>query len=205
MLNKIHTAIVVICCICFLPQFAVSQTISELVQEGMNNFYEGEYTTAIEYFNDALEITSFIQRDVQIASIAEESDLVIDMNYSIGTDKKYYTSTSQIEHIKVFEREFTETSPIYYVPKPFYFQEPNQSVIYNYRARTYLKMGMIGKAYEDFDRVLFIDPLQSEIYFRRAIAYQEAMGVDVCAELKSAMEMGFISAKIYHNMLCNNH
>jgi len=68
-----------------------------------------------------------------------------------------------------------------------------------------LKMGMIEKAYDDFDRVLYIDPLLSEIYFRKAVAYQEAMGVDVCGELKRAMEMGHISAKIYHKMLCNNH
>ena len=205
MLKKIHTVIVVICCICFLPQFAISQTISELVQEGMNNFHDGEYTTALEYFNDALEITALIQRDVVMGNIAEESDLDINMDYNIGTDKKYYVSTSPIEQIKVFEREFTETSSIYLVPKPFHFQEPNKSVIYNYRARTYLKMGMISKAYEDFDRVLFIDPLQSEIYFKRAVAYQEAMGVDVCAELKKAMEMGYFSAIIYHKKLCNKH
>jgi Tfp pilus assembly protein PilF len=202
MLKKIYTVIVIIGCICFLPQFASSQTISELVQEGMNNFHEGEYTTALEYFNDALGITALIQRDVQMGSIAEESDIVVDMNYGIGSDKKYYVSTSSIEHIKVFEREYTKVSPIYRVPKPFHFQEPNKSVIYNYRARTYLKMGMLGKAYEDFDRVLFLDPLQSEIYFKRAVAYQEAMGVDVCAELKTAMEMGHVSAKIYHNMFC---
>ena len=205
MLKKIHKVLVVISCICFLPQFAASQTISELVQEGMNYFHEEEYTTALDYFNDALEITALIQRDVQMENIAEESDIVVDMNYGIGTDKKYYVSTSPIEHIKVFEREITNVSPIYLVPKPFHFQEPNKSVIYNYRARTYLKMGMLGKAYEDFDRVLFLDPLQSEIYFRRAVVYQKAMGIDVCGELKKAMEMGYISAKIYHYMLCTNY
>ena len=205
MLKKVHTVIVIISCICFLPQFALSQTISELVQEGMNYFHEGEYTTALEYFNDALEITALIQRDIQIASIAEESDLDINLGYNIGTDKKYYVNTSPKEYVKVFEREFTETSSIYLIPKPFHFQEPTKSVIYNYRARTYLKLGKIEKAYEDFDRVLFLDPLQSEIYFKRVVAYQDAMGVDVCAELMTAMEMGFVSAKIYHHLLCNNH
>jgi Tfp pilus assembly protein PilF len=205
MLKKIHTVIVVISCICFLPQFAASQTIAELVQEGMNYFHEGEYSTALEYFNDALEIKALIQRDLQIASIADESDLVINMDYNIGTEKKLYVGTSPKQYVQVFKREFTETSPTYLVPEPFHFQEPNKSVIYNYRARAYLKMGMLEKAYEDFDRVLFLDPLQSEIYFRRAVAYQEAMGVDVCAELKKAMEMGFVSAKIYHNMLCSKH
>jgi len=205
MLKKIHTVIAIICCICFLPQFAVSQTISELVQEGMNNFHYGEYTTALEYFNDALEITALIQRDVPIVPIAENYDQVLSSKYYIGISKKQYVGVAPIDHIVVFEREFTETIPIYLVPKPFHFQEPNKSVIFNYRARTYLKMGMLAKAYEDFDRVLFLDPLQSEIYFKRAVAYQEAMGVDVCAELKKAMEMGFFSAKIYHHLLCKNH
>jgi tetratricopeptide (TPR) repeat protein len=202
MLTKIHTAIIVISCICILPQFAASQTISEFVQEGMINYHEGKYENALEYFNEALGITAFIQRDVQIASIAEESDIFVDSDYGIGTSKKYYVGTSPVKHIVVQKREFTGVSPKYYVDEPFYFQEPNLAVIYNYRARTYLKMGMTDKAFDDFDKVLFLDPLLSEIYFRKAVSYQEAMGVDVCGELKMAMEMGHISAKIYYNMLC---
>jgi len=202
MLTKIHTVIVVISCICILPQFAASQTISEFVQEGMIYFHEGEYENALEYFNEALGITAFVQRDIKITSIAEESDIFVDSDYGIGTSKKYYVSTSHIEHVVIQKREFTGVSSKYYVSEPFYFQEPNLAVIYNYRARTFLKMGMIEKAYDDFDRVLYIDPLLSEIYFRKAVAYQEAMGVDVCGELKKAMEMGYISAKIYHNIFC---
>jgi len=143
-----------------------------------------------------------IQRDVQIVTIAENYDQVLSSEYYIDVSKKQYVGVAPIDHIVVFEREFTEVSPIYLVPKPFHFQEPNKSVIYNYRARTYLKMGMIGKAYEDFDRILYLDPLLSEIYFRKAVAYQDPDKDDVCGELKSAMELGYISAKIYYNMLC---
>ena len=202
MLKKIHTVIVIISCICFLPQFAASQTISELVQEGMIYFHEGEYENAIEYFNEALGITAFIQRDVQIASIAEESDIFVDSDYGIGTSKKYYVGTSPVDHIVVQKREFTGISKKYYVDEPSYFQEPNLAVIYNYRARTYLKMGMTDKAFVDFDKVLFLDPLLSEIYFRKAITYQDPKKDDVCGELKRAMEMGHVSAKVYYNMLC---
>ena len=66
MLKKIHTVIVIISCICFLPQFTASQTISELVQEGMINYHDGDYDTALEYFNKALRIKALIQRDIPI-------------------------------------------------------------------------------------------------------------------------------------------
>lgn len=203
MLSKIHTAVFVICCFCILPQFSSSQTISELVQEGMTYYHDGEYDEALDLFNYALRIKSLIQRDMPIVSISEEYDAVVSSGYYAGVSRKQYVGVSPVEHVIIHKREFTGISSKYYVSDPMYFQEPNLAVIYNYRARTYLKMGMTGNAFDDFDKILILDPLLSEIYFIKAVAYQNAQEDDVCREIKSAMEMGHISADIYYNMLCN--
>ena len=202
MLKRTYTVIGILIYICFLPQFAASQSISELVQEGMNYYHEAEYEIALDYFNEVLGITALIQTDVQITSIADVYYVVANSGYYTGVSSKQYVGVSPIDHVIVQQREFTGVSTKYYVQEPFFFQEPNLAVIYNYRARTYLQLGMTKEAFDDFDRVLFLDPLLSEIYFRKAVAYQDAMGVDVCEELMNAMNMGFISAKIYYNMLC---
>ena len=205
MLKKIHTAVIVICCFCFLPQFSASQTISELVQEGMTYYHYGEYDKALDLFNYALRIKAFIQRDIPIVSISEETYVEVSSEYSMGVSRKQYVGVSPVEHVIINKREFTGVSPKYYVSDPMYFQEPNLAVIYNYRGRTYLEMGMTGKAFDDFDKVLFLDPLLSEIYFRKAVSYQDPQKDDVCGELKRAMDKGHISAEIYFNMLCNNN
>lgn len=204
MLNKIHTAVIVICCFCILPQFSSSQTISELVQEGMTYYHDGEYDEALDLFNYALRIKALIQRDIPIVSISEEYDVVVSSGYYVGVSRKQYVGVSPVEHVIIHKREFTGISSKYYVSDPMYFQEPNLAVIYNYRARTYLKMGMTGKAFDDFDKVLILDPLLSEIYFIKAITYQDPQKDDVCAELKRAMELGYISGEIYYFKLCNN-
>ena len=204
MLKKNHIVIGILIYFCFLPNFAASQTISELVQRGMNNYHEGEYEIALDYFNAALEIKAFIQTDIQIASIADSYYEVANSGYYTGVSIKQYAGVSPIDHVIVQKREFTGVSPKYYVQEPIYFQEPNLAVIYNYRAMNYLQLGMTEKAFDDFDKVLLLDPLLSEIYFRKAVAYQEAIGADVCGELLEAMDMGYKFAKIYYNMLCNN-
>jgi len=205
MLKKIHTVIGILISICCLPQFTAGQTISELVQEGMNYYHEGEYGLALNYFNEALGITAFIQTDVQITNISDAFYVVANSGYYTGVSSKEYAGVSPIDHVIVQTREYTGVSPKYYVQEPFFFQEPNLAVIYNYRAKTYLQLGMTEKAFDDFDRVLFLDPLLSEIYFRKAVAYQEATGVDVCGELQTAMDMGYVFAKIYYNMLCEEN
>ena len=203
MLNKINSTIIIISCFCFLSEFTVAQSNEQLVQEGITYYHHGKYEKAIDLFNKALRNTTSTQTDIPIASVSKESDIVVSSESDVRISNKRYIGVSNVQFVGVSKREFTGVSSKYYVSDPLYFQGSTLGKIYIYRGRAYLELGMIRKAFKDFDKALDLNPLFTEAFFRRAITYWDPEEYDICRGLKRAMEMGYLSAKTLYNNLCN--
>jgi tetratricopeptide (TPR) repeat protein len=203
MLTKINFAIIIFSCFCFLSEFSSAQSNEQLVQEGITNYQHGNYEKAIDLFNKALRNIARTQTDIPIASVSEESDIVVSSESDVQVSNDRYMGVSNLQFAGVSRKEFMGVSPEHQVSNPLYFQGAISGKIYIYRGRAYLKLGMTRQAFNDFDNASNLNPLFTEIYFRRAISYQNLEEEDICGDLKDAMELGYRSAESLYNRLCN--
>ena len=144
-----------------------SQSSSELVQAGFNNYENGDYQAAIMSFNAALETSSTEMNN----AVTEESN----ENYVRESTKKYtdetqkqYMETSSKTYTGISKREKVSTETKKYESTPLEYQGDEPAKIYLYRGRTYLQLGNKQAALNDFDKAVSLDPALSEVYFRRA-------------------------------------
>jgi tetratricopeptide (TPR) repeat protein len=117
--------------------------------------------------------------------------------------KDRYVSVSRRDFIAVETRRFMGVSSTNNVTNPLNFHGSISGKIYIYRGRAYLKLGQRRKAFSDFDKALYLNPLYSEAFFRRSIRYQDPEIDDICGDLKKAMQMGYNSGKMFYYKLCN--
>jgi len=191
---------VLIFCLAFTTA-AFSQSSSELVQTGFNNYQNGDYQAAIMSFNSALQTSSSETNN----AVTEESN----ENYIRETQKKYsdesekqYMETSSKTYTGISKREKISTETKKYESTPLEYQGDEPAKIYLYRGRTYLQLGNKQAALNDFDKAVSLDPTLSEVYFRRAIAEMEVDPDKACPDLLAAIERGHQSAKELYDLIC---
>ena len=191
---------VIIFCLAFTSA-AFSQSSSELVQTGFNNYQNGDYQAAIMSFNAALQTSSSEMNN----AVTEESN----ENYIRETQKKYsdesekqYMETSSKSYTGISKREKISTETKKYESTPLEYQGDEPAKIYLYRGRTYLQLGNKQAALNDFDKAVSLDPTLSEVYFRRAIAEMEVDPDKACPDLLAAIERGHQSAKELYDLIC---
>jgi len=203
MLNKITVAIIIISCFCFLSELSSAQSNEQLVQEGITYYHHGNYEKAIELFNKALRNIASTQKVIQLANVSVRTDINVSNKSNVGLSNERNIGVSDKQFIGVVKRETIRVSPKNHVTNPLSFHGSIAGKIYIYRGRAYLKLGMTSKAFSDFDKALYLNPLYSEVFFRRSITYQDPEVDDICGDLKRAMQMGYTSGKIFYYKLCN--
>jgi tetratricopeptide (TPR) repeat protein len=203
MLNKINFAIIIFSCFCFLSEFSSAQSNEQLVQEGISNYHHGNYEKAIELFNKALRNIASTQKDIQLANVSVKSDVTVSKESDVRVSNERYARVSNVQLAGLSRREFMGVSPENQVSNPLYFHAAISGKIYVYRGRAYLELGMTREAFNDFDNAMKLNPIFTEVYFRRAITYRNPEEDDICRDLKSAMEMGYRSAETLYDRLCN--
>jgi len=178
-----------------------SQSSSELVQAGFNNYENGDYQAAIMSFNAALETSSTEMNN----AVTEESN----ENYIRESTKKYtdetqkqYMGTSDKTYTGISKREKVSTETKKYESTPLEYQGDEPAKIYLYRGRTYLQLGNKQAALNDFDKAVSLDPALSEVYFRRALAEMDVDPDKACPDLLAAIERGHQSAKELYDLIC---
>ena len=203
MLNKIIFTIIIFSCSCFLSEFSSAQSNEQIVQEGISNYHHGNYEKAIELFNKALRNIASTQKVIQLANVSVRTDMGVSNKSNVGLSDDRYMGLSNKQFIGVVKRENMGVSRKNQVINPLKFHGSISGKIYIYRGRAYLKLGQTRKAFSDFDKALYLNPLYSEAFFRRSMRYQDPEIDDICGDLKKAMQMGYESGKTFYYKLCN--
>ncbi len=203
MLNKIIFTIIIISCFCFLSEFSSAQSNEQIVQEGISNYHHGNYEKAIELFNKALRNIASTQKVIQLANVSVRTDVDVSNKSNVGLSDDRFMGISDKQFIGVVRRENVGVSRKSQVINPLNFHGSISGKIYIYRGRAYLKLGMTRKAFSDFDKAFYLNPSYSEAFFRRSIRYQYTEEDDICGDLKRAMQMGYVSGKVFFYKLCN--
>ena len=203
MLNKIIFTIIIISCFSFLSEFSVAQQNEQLVQEGISNYHHGNYEKAVELFNKALRNIASTQKVIQLAIVSVRTDVKVFNKSNVGLTEDRYMGLSDKQFIGIVRRENMGVSPKNNVTNPLSFKGSISGKIYIYRGRSYLKLGQTRKAFSDFDKALYLNPVYSEAFFRRSMRYQDPEVDDICGDLKKAMQMGYNTGKTFYYKLCN--
>jgi tetratricopeptide (TPR) repeat protein len=186
-----------------INQITVGQSNEELVQNGINEYQDGNYNDAVDLFNHAIQNTESIKQDLPIDNVSEESDVSVSTETDVQVSKEGYAGVSDEELAGVSNEKIIRVSTEKYISDPLNYEGSDLSKIYFYRGRANMQLGNKEEALKDFDKSVQLNPSYSEAYFRRAIASHNLEKGDVCEDLKKAMEMGHSSAKTLYNNMCN--
>ena len=186
-----------------INQNSFSQSNEELVQNGINEYQDGNYEDAIDIFNSALKNTESNESIVPTVNDSEESNVSVSTETNVQVSKEGYVGVSDEEHVGVSKKGYTGVSTEKYVSDPLHYEGSELAKLYFYRGRGNMQLGNKEEAFQDFDKAVQLNPSYSEAYFRRAIASHDLEKGDVCEDLKKALEMGHSSAESLYNNLCN--
>jgi len=178
-----------------------SQSSSEHIQSGFNNYQNGDYQAAIMSFNSALQSSSTEMNDAATEESNENYIREGEKTYTRETEKQY-TETSTKTYTGISKREQISTETKKYESTPLEYQGDEPAKIYLYRGRTYLQLGNKQAAFNDFDKAVSLDPTLSEVFFRRAIANTEVDPDKACPDLQAAIELGHKSAEELYDLIC---
>lgn len=188
----------------FVSVFAseiISQSSSELVQTGFNNYQNGDYNGAIKSFDKALQSYNS-NKDDPITTEKRESYISESNETDAGISKRELAETSEKTFTGISKRETITTETKKYESTPLEYQGDEPAKIYLYRGRTYLQLGNKESALNDFDKAVSLDPTLSEVYFRRALTEMEVNPDKACPDLLAAIERGHQSAKELYDLIC---
>ena len=186
-----------------INQNAFSQSNEELVQNGINDYQDGNYKNAVDLFDQAIKNTKSTEQDLPIDNVSVESDLGVSTETDVRVSTEGYAGVSDEELAGVSNEKDIRVSTEKYVSDPLHYEGSELAKLYFYRGRANMQLGNKEQALQDFDKSVQLDPSFSEAYFRRAIASHNLEKRNVCADLKKAMEMGHSSAETLYNDLCN--
>ena len=186
-----------------INQDTFSQSNEELVQNGINEYQDGNYKDAINLFDHAIKNTVSNEQDLPTVNISEESNINVSTERDVQVSKEGYVGVSGEELVGVSNEEFIGVSTEKYVSDPLYYEGSELGKIYLYRGRANMQLGNKEEAFQDFDKAVQLNPSYSEAYFRRAIVNHDLEKGDVCEDLTKALEMGHSSAETLYNNLCN--
>jgi Tfp pilus assembly protein PilF len=203
MSNLIRIIVIIsLCSLVFSPNIN-SQSSSELVQTGLSSYQSGDYESALNSFNNALQVSgSDVDSDLPLTGESQmeytgESKEVDDsesqMEYT-GESKETYTGESQMQTADV--------SNIQEYSDPLNYQGDDPADLYLYRGQTYLKLGDKEAALNDFDKAISLDSSYADAYFRRAIINYQVDPDKACPDLQTAINEGHESAQELFNLIC---
>jgi len=203
-MNSLVKILVIFCLILFTYSPVIfSQTSAEFVQSGLNSYLSGDYSSALNNFNNALQMMNPEEgSNVPLASETQieydtESEEVEDTESTMEYDtesQETYATESQIQTVDV--------SKVQQYADPLDYQGDNESNIYLYRGQTNLKLGNQEAALKDFDTAIQLDPSYSDAYFRRAVVNYQIDPNKVCPDLQAAIDNGHQSAQELYNLIC---
>jgi tetratricopeptide (TPR) repeat protein len=180
-----------------------SQSSSELVQTGFNNYQNGDYQAAIMSFNAALQTSSSETNDA-VTEASNESYIRESQKKYTDESEKQYMETSSKTYTGISKREKISTETKKYESTPLEYQGDEPAKIYLYRGRTYLQLGNKQAALNDFDKAVSLDPTLSEVYFRKALTEMDVDPDKACPDLLAAIERGHQSAKELYDLICKD-
>jgi tetratricopeptide (TPR) repeat protein len=178
-----------------------SQSSSELVQAGFNNYENGNYQAALMSFNSALQASSSETNEALTEASNENYVRESTTKYTDETQKQYMETSSKT-YTGISKREKVSTETKKYESTPLEYQGDEPAKIYLYRGRTYLQLDNKQAALNDFDKAVSLDPALSEVYFRRALAEMDVDPDKACPDLLAAIERGHQSAKELYDLIC---
>lgn len=203
MSNLIRIIVILsLCSLVFSPDIK-SQSSSELIQTGLSSYQSGDYETALNSFNNALQVSgSDVDSDLPLTGESQE----VNDSESVGVDdsesqevddsesKETYTGESQIQTVDI--------STIQQYSDPLNYQGDDPADLYLYRGQTYLKLGDKVAALNDFDKAISLDSSYADAYFRRAIVNYQVDPGKACPDLQAAINAGHQSAQELFNLIC---
>jgi tetratricopeptide (TPR) repeat protein len=196
------------------------QSYDDQIQNGLNNYNQGNYTEAFNNFNSLVQqMTPQQSGDLPLAGESQEvedseSQEVEDSESTMTYDSESQEvddSESQMQYDSETQETYTGAYPIsqdvdattveQYSDKLEY-QGDDPADVYLYRGQANLKLGNKQAALSDFDQAIALDPNYSDAYFRRAIANYNINPDKVCPDLQTAIDNGHQSAQELFNLIC---
>ncbi|MBW2648091.1 MAG: tetratricopeptide repeat protein [Deltaproteobacteria bacterium] len=180
-----------------------SQSQSELVQEGINNYKNGNYVGAINYFNKAINNLSSSSSGLTNSGANKGTKVSLNQGKYVKPRTEQYTEARPENNVEVRPEQYAEVRPENYISTPMENIGEEKAKLYLYRGRSNMQLGKYNNALNDFDKAVSIDPSFSDAFFHRALANYMLKSDDICGDLLKASEMGHSSAKMLHNDICN--
>jgi tetratricopeptide (TPR) repeat protein len=178
------------------------QSSSELVQSGLTNYQGGDYTTALNNFNSALQLSGSEDNDLPLTGESQEIEDSESIEVDDSESQEIEDSESQETYTGESQIQTVDVSAIQQYSDPINYQGDNESNIYLYRGQTYLKLGDKEAALTDFDKAVSLDPSYADAYFLRAIANYQVNPEKVCPDLQTAIDNGHQSAQELFDLIC---
>ncbi len=181
-----------------------SQSSSEEVQSGLDNYRGGNYEAALSNFNNALQNSEVSD---------EDNDLPLDSESKMEYDSESqevdntesameYDSESQETYVQESQIQLAQVSNIKEYSDPINYVGDGPANLYLYRGQTYLKLGNTQAALSDFDEAISLDPSYADAYFMRAVANYNVEPNKVCPDLQTAIDNGHQSAHELYKLIC---
>ncbi len=189
------------------------QSYDDQIQNGLNNYNQGNYTEAFNNFNSLVQqMTPEQSGDLPLAGESQEvedsesqevDDSESTMEYDSET-QEVDDSESQMQYDSETQETYTDVdiSTVQQYSDKLEYQGDDPADVYLYRGQTNLKLGNKQAALNDFDQAIALDPSYSDAYFRRAIANYQVNPEKVCPDLQTAIDNGHPSAQELFDLIC---
>ena len=189
------------------------QSYDDQIQNGLNNYNQGNYTEAFNNFNSLVQqMTPQQSGDLPLAGESQEvedsesqevEDSESTMNYD-SESQEVDDSESQMQYDSETQETYTDVdiSTVQQYSDNLEYQGDDPADVYLYRGQTNLKLGNKQAALSDFDQAIALDPSYADAYFRRAIANYQVNPEKVCPDLQNAIDNGHQSAQELFNLIC---
>ena len=180
-----------------------SQTSVELIQSGLSSYSSGNYSSALDNFNNALQMMN--PEEGSNIPLTSETQIEYDTESKEIDDSASqikYDSESQETYVAESQIQTVDVSKIQEYADPLNYQGDNESNVYLYLGQTNLKLGNREEALKDFDTAISLNPSYSDAYFRRAIINYQINPDKACPDLQTAIDNGHQSAQELFNLIC---
>lgn len=203
-MNSIMKLLIILCLALFTySPVIISQTSAEFVQSGLTSYMSGDYSSALDNFNNALQMMNPEEgSNIPLASETQTEYDTESVEIDDSESKVEYDSESQETYTGESQEQTVDVSKIQQYSDPLDYQGDNESNVYLYLGQTNLKLGNKQEALKDFDTAIQLDPSYSDAFFRRAIVNYEINPDKACPDLQKAIDNGHQSAQELYNLIC---
>ena len=203
MSNLMRMVVILSLCSLVFSLDVKSQSSSELVQTGLSSYQSGDYETALNSFNNALQTSGTdVNSDLPLTGESQMEDTSESQEVDDSESQEVDDSESQETYTGESQEQTVDVSTIQQYSDPLNFQGDDPADLYLYRGQTYLKLGNNQAALNDFDKAISLDPSYADAYFRRAIVNYQVNPEKACPDLQAAINAGHQSAQELFNLIC---